>query len=115
MTPTNTETFLRGNLTTDSSGAATFQTIYPGWYTGRTTHIHVKVHVAGNVVHTGQLFMADTLTDTIYTQAPYATHGKRDTTNATDSISTSGGAQSMLTLTANGKGYTGSMTLGVKA
>ena len=40
-------------------GVALFQTVYPGWYTGRTVHIHVKVHVGGNVVHTGQLFFPD--------------------------------------------------------
>ena len=43
-----------------------FQTVYPGWYQGRAVHIHVKVHVGGNVVHTGQLFFSDTLTDSVY-------------------------------------------------
>src|SRR5262249_40198592 len=38
-------TFMRGGITTGSAGAATFRTVYPGWYTGRTPHIHVKVHV----------------------------------------------------------------------
>src|SRR4051794_29166463 len=50
----NTGTFLRGVQRTDRNGLAVFDTIYPGWYHGRAVHIHVKVHVAGNVVHTGQ-------------------------------------------------------------
>ena len=32
--------FLRGYQVTDSGGAVEFQTIYPGWYPGRATHIH---------------------------------------------------------------------------
>ena len=55
-------TFMRGIQRTDGTGLAAFQTVYPGWYQGRTVHIHVKVHVGGNVVHTGQLFFPDTLT-----------------------------------------------------
>ena len=35
--------FLRGFQVTDDSGVVEFQTIYPGWYMGRTVHIHFKV------------------------------------------------------------------------
>jgi len=37
-------TFLRGLVMTDVNGLATFETIFPGRYTGRTPHIHAKVH-----------------------------------------------------------------------
>src|SRR5439155_15827049 len=56
-------TFMRGVQKTDATGLARFDTVYPGWYQGRAVHIHIKVHVSGNVVHTGQLFFPDTLTD----------------------------------------------------
>ena len=46
-------TYLRGGQRSNSAGNVKFKTIYPGWYQGRTTHIHVKVHVGGRVVHTG--------------------------------------------------------------
>jgi protocatechuate 3,4-dioxygenase beta subunit len=49
-------TFLRGIQRTDVTGLARFTTVYPGWYEGRTVHIHVQVHIGGSVVHTGQLF-----------------------------------------------------------
>ena len=52
-------TFLRGIQRTNASGLATFVTLFPGWYQGRTTHIHVKVHLGGNVVHTGQLYFPE--------------------------------------------------------
>src|SRR5438093_8538229 len=48
-------TFMRGIQRTNAKGLALFRTVYPGWYQGRTVHIHVKVHL-GNVVHTGQLY-----------------------------------------------------------
>ncbi len=52
-------TFLRGIQMTDASGVATFQTVYPGWYTGRAVHIHLKVHLGGTETFTGQLFFED--------------------------------------------------------
>jgi len=52
---TEDKRFLRGIQRTDAKGVAVFQTVYPGWYSGRTVHIHVMVHVGGNVVHTGLL------------------------------------------------------------
>jgi MoxR-like ATPase len=55
--------FLRGVQRTDAKGVAVFRTIYPGWYPGRTVHIHTMVHLGGNVVHTGQLYFADAVTD----------------------------------------------------
>ena len=38
----------------------------PAGTTGRTVHVHVKVHLGGNVVHTGQLFFPDRITDQVY-------------------------------------------------
>ena len=54
-------TFLRGTQITDASGAVTFATIYPGWYQGRTVHIHTKVRADGGDIHTGQLFFDDSV------------------------------------------------------
>lgn len=107
--------FLRGQQTSDGGGRATFQTIYPGWYIGRTAHIHVKVHLAGTVVHTGQLYFDDAVTDAVYAHEPYASRGPRTTTNASDGIYAAGGARSKLTLRRHRKGYRGRIVLGVHA
>jgi protocatechuate 3,4-dioxygenase beta subunit len=107
-------TFLRGGVKTDAQGLARFRTIYPGWYQGRTVHIHVKVHVAGTVVHTGQLFFRDTTTDAVYRRAPYSSRGPRTTRNAQDGIYAAGGRQSMVTLRRNGSGYIATKALVVK-
>ncbi len=104
-------TFLRGGVKTDSQGIARFRTIYPGWYPGRAVHIHVKVHVFGRVVHTGQLFFADATTDTVYRRAPYSTRPARTTRDNRDNIYASGGRQSTLALRRHGAGYVGTKTL----
>jgi len=109
----NSGTFMRGIQRTDSGGIALFDTVYPGWYQGRTVHIHVKVHLGGTVVHTGQLFFPDPITDKVYAASPYDTRGQRDVRNASDSIFRNGGSRSMLTLAKSGSGYVARITMGV--
>ena len=111
---TEDDRFLRGIQRTDAKGIAVFRTIYPGWYQGRTVHIHVMVHLGGNVVHTGQLYFADALTDTVYRRSPYSSRPSRTTRNAADSIYRNGGKRSTLKLTKSGSGYLGSITMGVQ-
>ncbi|HEX8854207.1 MAG TPA: intradiol ring-cleavage dioxygenase [Thermoleophilaceae bacterium] len=106
--------FLRGAQKTDAKGVATFQTIYPGWYQGRTVHIHVKVHLGGSVVHTGQLYFSDGLTDAVYRRSPYKSRGPRDTRNSADAIYRNGGKRSMLSVRKSGSGYVGTIAMGVQ-
>jgi protocatechuate 3,4-dioxygenase beta subunit len=106
--------FLRGGQRTDAKGLAHLTTIYPGWYPGRTVHIHVKVHVGGTVVHTGQLYFNDTVTDAVYRKAPYRARGARTTRNASDSIFRNGGSRSQVKTAGDGKGgYVGRITMGI--
>jgi protocatechuate 3,4-dioxygenase beta subunit len=111
---TGNRTFLRGIQKTDANGVARFRTIYPGWYSGRTVHIHVKVHVGGNVVHTGQLYFRDALTDAVYRRKPYNKRPGRNTRNANDSVYRNGGRNSILTVRKSGNGFLGSITMGVQ-
>jgi protocatechuate 3,4-dioxygenase beta subunit len=108
------ERFLRGVQSTDAKGVAVFRTIYPGWYPGRTVHVHVMVHIAGNVVHTGQLYFPDTITDTVFRRTPYSRRPGRTTRNAADSIYRNGGRRSTLALRRSGSSYVGSITMGVQ-
>lgn len=39
------ETFLRGGAPTSADGLVELVTIYPGFYAGRTAHIHTMVHM----------------------------------------------------------------------
>jgi protocatechuate 3,4-dioxygenase beta subunit len=113
-TGSSSRTFMRGVQKTNATGVATFKSVYPGWYQGRTVHIHVKVHLGGNVVHTGQLYFPDALTDVVYRRAPYSSRPGRDVRNATDSVYRNGGKRSMLSLRRSGAGYVGAITMGVQ-
>src|SRR5882757_6507584 len=62
--------FLRGTQFTDSGGAVSFETIYPGWYTGRATHIHFKVLLDDRNVLTGQMYLPDAVNEFIYANIP---------------------------------------------
>lgn len=93
---TTGETWLRGYQLTDSAGDATFTTIFPGWYQGRTTHIHLRLRSkyssassTSDGTNTTQVFFAQTLIDTINASvAPYSAHGTNPTTNESDRVYT---------------------------
>jgi protocatechuate 3,4-dioxygenase beta subunit len=106
--------FLRGIQRTDRNGLAIFRTIYPGWYPGRTVHIHVRVYVGGDVVHTGQLYFPDALTDAVFRRVPYSRRPARTTRNPSDALFRNGGSRSLLKLTRNGTGYAARITMGVQ-
>lgn len=109
--------FLRGYQVTDANGAAQFTTIYPGWYQGRTVHIHFKIRavVAGQSYEfTSQLYFDDALTDQVHAQQPYASKGQRTLRNDGDGIFQGGGDQLLLALTALGQGYATTFDIGLQ-
>ena len=115
---TRGQRYLRGYQVTDSNGAVEFVTIYPGWYSGRTVHIHFKVRLfAGSektYEFTSQLFFDDSLTDQVYTQAPYNARGARNTRNNQDGIYNGGGSQLILDLARDGSGYAGTFNIALE-
>jgi protocatechuate 3,4-dioxygenase beta subunit len=109
--------YLRGHQKSDAAGRVRFDTLFPGWYHGRTPHIHLKVHVGGDEVHTGQLFMSEKLTRAVYRTRYYASRGQADTSHAEDMIYGDGGARSTLRIrrrSGSRKGYVGRLELGVR-
>lgn len=111
---TEGEKFLRGYQVTDENGQATFVTIYPGWYSGRTVHIHFKVHEGTSdqsAVFTSQLFFDDSLSDQVLAQEPYASKGQRDTLNSTDRIFDE---QLLLDVTQANEGYAANFNIGLQ-
>lgn len=97
---------LRGYQLTDANGAVQFVTIFPGWYGGRTAHIHFKIRTFSGTQQTfeftSQLFFSDALADAVYANAPYNTRGTRTTRNGNDNIYDS---RLLLTPSAQGDGY----------
>ena len=112
---TDGESFLRGIQVTDEEGTVEFATLYPGWYDRRTVHFHVKVHVEGDVVHTGQLYFDDEINEHVSQVAPYEGRGGRETTNDNDMFYPSSGRESTLQATGSvDEGYEAVMVLGVQ-
>lgn len=89
------ESFLRGRQTTDDAGNVEFRTIYPGWYPGRTVHIHLMVHTPERT-YTTQLYFPEDVTAEVFARDPYRDHGLPDTTHGTDAIFATGGHPAVL-------------------
>ena len=110
------QTFLRGLQTTDSSGLATFLTVYPGWYSGRATHIHVEIYVSGKSVKVTQVAFPEATTKAVYAAGAYASRGQNPTTNATDNVFSDGTSTELATVTGStADGLTASLTIVVSA
>ena len=107
---TTGQVFLRGTQLTDADGRVRFVTIYPGWYPGRTTHIHFKVHPSATSEATSQLYFVEAVNTEVYAVAPYAAHGQKDTSNPADAIA---GAAPLVTAERDGAGYSASLTVTV--
>jgi protocatechuate 3,4-dioxygenase beta subunit len=118
---TEGKTYLRGTQLTDEKGVAQFRTIYPGWYEGRAIHIHMKVHVGGRTVHTGQLFFNDSVSDRVVRLSPYSSHQGTRVRNRADQIyRQAGGSGALLRLrrrkaSAFRKGLIGTITVGIES
>jgi protocatechuate 3,4-dioxygenase beta subunit len=84
--------FLRGRQTTDANGLVNFDTLFPGWYSGRAVHIHVHVYSAsGKSLLVTQIAFPATVCDTVFTKATsFYKRGKADTTNERDGIFSDG-------------------------
>jgi protocatechuate 3,4-dioxygenase beta subunit len=115
--------FLRGYQITEANGVARFTTIYPGWYPGRTVHIHFKIRTPAAAVlagsandvyeFTSQLFFDDALSTRVFARAPYARKGQRNTMNADDGIYREGGSQLMLAVAEENPGYATTFAIGL--
>ncbi len=104
------ETYLRGLQVTDKDGIVEFTTIYPGWYPGRTVHIHAKVHLDKQTVLTTQLYFDDHVSARVFLDDPYPGESNRDGFNATDGLYRK---DLELTLSGQDEGRLGLITLDV--
>jgi len=108
------KTFLRGIQLSDSNGQVKFTTIYPGWYTGRVTHIHVEVFVNSVLKLTTQLAFPDSLNTTVYKTSLYSAHGQNSITNTNDGVFSDSYTSELLTISGNTTdGYTATFKVGV--
>lgn len=108
------QTFLRGLQTTNASGLATFSTVYPGWYNGRATHVHIDVYVNRQRVKVTQMAFPESVSAQVYAQGVYASKGQNSTTNARDNVFSDGVNDELATITGTiAAGLTASLTVGI--
>jgi len=110
--------FLRGHQITDARGEVRFLTIYPGWYPGRTVHIHFKIRTNPSASRsfdfTSQLYFDDDITDRVYMAMPYSARGPRIARNRQDRIFGYGGDQLLLHPTVTPDGYAATFSIGLQ-
>jgi protocatechuate 3,4-dioxygenase beta subunit len=124
--PSDKLTFLRGIQMTDAEGAVRFRTVFPGFYMGRTNHIHFKVrleghaegktYVAGHTSHVGQVFFPEDFAAKLMEHEPYAKHKIHRTTQAEDDVFNGQHGElsiARLTPVAGGSGYAAELVAAV--
>lgn len=109
------QTYLRGVQTTDAAGRVQFVTIYPGWYQGRATHIHVEVTLNGRSVKVTQIAFPEDVSAQVYRTGVYASSGQNPTTNGRDNVFSDGVANQLIAITGGDttNGYSGTFQVGV--
>ncbi|MFA9441868.1 hypothetical protein ACDA63_19740 [Uliginosibacterium sp. sgz301328] len=116
------QTFLRGVQVSDAAGGVRFDTIYPGWYPGRVTHVHVQVYLhddlRGRAIATSQLAFPDEATRAVYASPQYAAHGQNTSVRRVvdDFAFADGAVTQMLDVTGSpAQGYRAVLAIGVSA
>ena len=111
-----TQTFLRGIQTTNNSGEVTFTTIYPGWYQGRATHIHVEVTMGGRSIKVTQIAFPEAINNTVHASGVYASRGANPILNQSDGIFADSLASELVTPTGSvSGGYAAAFQVAVTA
>lgn len=110
------ETYLRGIQLSGSDGSVTFDTIYPGWYAGRITHVHFEVYLNDSRKAVSQLAFPQDTTKEVYNSSLYASHGQNTSVTSfnQDNVFSDGTSRQMLSMSGNlDNGYVGTLTVGL--
>jgi len=108
------QTYLRGIQTTDVNGQVNFMTVYPGWYQGRATHIHIEVTINGRSVKVTQIAFPEAINAAVYATGVYASRGNNPTSNLQDGIFADSLSSELVTPSGNpAAGYSASYQVGV--
>ncbi len=110
------QTYLRGIQTTNASGEVVFTTIYPGWYQGRATHIHLEVTVGGRSVKATQIAFPEAVNNAVHASGVYASRGSNPQTNLSDGIFADSLSSELVTPTGSpSSGYAATFQVGISA
>ena len=107
-------TYLRGIQTTNANGEVNFTTIYPGWYQGRATHIHVEVTIAGVSRKVSQIAFPESVNDAVHRTGVYESRGTNPMANLSDGIFADSLSAEIVTPTGDAAlGYAATFLIGV--
>jgi protocatechuate 3,4-dioxygenase beta subunit len=104
--------WMRGYQVTDAGGKVTFNTMWPGWYSGRAVHIHFRVRTASSDF-TSQMFFTDEMNSTVFADEPYAGRGDPDVSDGQDNILGSDADTLTLAPVRSGSGYAADFSVGL--
>ncbi len=118
------QNWLRGVQETDTSGVATFTTVFPGCYSGRMPHIHIEVYRSSttatsytNKLKTTQLAFPTDVCTTVYATADGYSSSVTNFAQisfATDNVFSDGTTTEMATVTGSvADGYTVALQVGI--
>ena len=112
---TTGEAWLRGSQLADADGVVEFETVFPGWYSGRATHIHCKARTADGREVTSQIYFPDELSDRIHAESAYRGRGARRLRNGDDGIFRgAGGNVPLAEVVRSAAGYDGAVVLALR-
>jgi protocatechuate 3,4-dioxygenase beta subunit len=111
-------TFLRGQQTSDGTGKVEFTTIFPGWYSGRLSHIHLQTIIQNLhwTSHITQLYLPIDVEREVYLTEPYKNRGQNPIKIDRDLVARGDSAaveQLTLPLVRDGDGFRGHFDLAV--
>lgn len=119
------QNYLRGVQAADATGKVTFQSIYPGCYSGRWPHIHFEVYrtlaAATNVsnkIATSQIALPKAASDLVYASAGYtgSASNQAQVTLASDNVFSDGSALELASVVGSvSAGMTATLTVAVNA
>lgn len=112
------QSFLRAIQVSDHRGRVRFDTIYPGWYEGRITHVHVQVYLHDRLsvqaICTTQLAFPQAVTRAVYASPLYRAHGQNTSVTgfADDMVFCDGTSTEMLDISGDvTEGFMGRLVL----
>ena len=110
--------FLRGHQVSGEDGRVSFTTIFPGWYTGRLAHFHLRTIVQDMdwTSHITQLYLPTEIEHAVYATAPYAERGPNPIGVERDLVARGNKAavaQLTVPLEKDGEGFRGEFDLAV--
>jgi protocatechuate 3,4-dioxygenase beta subunit len=119
------ENYLRGVQPTDSTGTASFTTIYPGCYSGRMPHMHFEIYRSSttatsfsNKLRTSQIAFPNEISSAVYATSGYTNSASNLSaiSFSTDNVFSDGVTLQLATVTGNvTDGYVATLTVGIAA